>query len=82
MELLNNRRIPQGVLLFVRTQVTKNYDILIERRMIDMKKIKQFGCIAIAIIAGVTAFADSMKETKRDQEIDEMKERLDKLENK
>lgn len=47
-----------------------------------MKKIKQFGCIAIAIIAGVTAFADSMKESKRDQEIDEMKERLDRLENK
>lgn len=47
-----------------------------------MKKIKQFSCIAIAIIAGVTAFADSMKETKRDQEIDAMKERLDRLENK
>ena len=37
-----------------------------------MKKIKQFGCIAIAIIAGVTAFADSIKESKRDQEIDDM----------
>lgn len=47
-----------------------------------MKKIKQFGCIAIAIIAGVTAFADSIKESKRDQEIDDMKERLDRLENK
>lgn len=47
-----------------------------------MKKIKQFGCVAIAIIAGITAFADSIKESKRDQEIDEMKERLDRLENK
>ena len=47
-----------------------------------MKKIKQSGCIAIAIIAGITAFADSIKESKRDQEIDEMKERLDRLENK
>lgn len=47
-----------------------------------MKKIKQFGCVAIAIIAGVTAFADSIKESKRDQEIDDMKERLDRLENK
>lgn len=47
-----------------------------------MKKIKQFGCIAIAIIAGITAFADSIKESKRDQEIDDMKERLDRLENK
>lgn len=47
-----------------------------------MKKIKQFGCVAIAIIAGITAFADSIKESKRDQEIDDMKERLDRLENK
>lgn len=47
-----------------------------------MKKIKQFGCVAIAIIAGITAFADSIKESKRDQEINDMKERLNRLENK
>lgn len=66
-----------GVLAF-----RKNYNSFNGKEDMDLKKKIDFGSLLMPVIMGVAAFVTAVADNKKNQKIDELIEKVDKLENK